>query len=51
MKKRRCISKARKRVAPDVMQAYESLVAAIIVDMMHNPTVIANRSTRKDLHL
>jgi hypothetical protein len=48
MKKRRCISKARRRVPPEVMQANESLAAAIIVDMMHNPTAIANRSMRND---
>jgi hypothetical protein len=50
MKKRRCISKARSRVPPEIMQANESLAVAIIVDMMKNPTAIANRSTRKYLH-
>jgi hypothetical protein len=47
MKKRRCISKARRRVPPETMQANESLATAIIVDMMQNPTVKANRSTKK----
>jgi hypothetical protein len=32
------------------MQANKSLAAAIIVDMMQNPTAIANRSTREYLH-
>jgi hypothetical protein len=50
MKKRRCISKARRRVPPETMQANESLATAIIVDMMQNPTAKANRSTKKDLH-
>lgn len=34
-------------VLPEVMHANESLKAAIIVDMIPNPTTRANRSKRK----
>lgn len=50
MKKSRSLFKARRHVPPEVMQADKSLRAAMIVDMMQNPTAIANKSTRKYLH-
>lgn len=46
----RSIFKARSHVPLEVMQANKSLAAAIIADMMQNPTAVANRSKRKDLH-